>query len=120
MNTITIKVIARELDGQSLICKFASDETASSNPDDYNELAFQPNLMWPDAVTADDILKEIAKCGVGVCEEIKKTESLNNNSNLISVYNGLVNTSKTFNISEVGYESPIVTTQSADTASEVV
>jgi hypothetical protein len=36
MNTITVKIIAWEADGQSLVCKFASDETASSNPDDYN------------------------------------------------------------------------------------
>ena len=120
MNTITIKVIAWELDGQSLICKFASDETASSDPDDYNAIAFQPKLMWPDATTTTEVLKAIARAGVGICEEIKTVESLSNNSAQISVYSDLVNTNKTFNISDIGYESPIVTTQPADTASEEV
>jgi len=114
MNTITIKVIAWELDGQSLICKFASDETLSSNPDDYNAIAFQPSLMWPDAITDVEILKEIARCGVGICEEIKAIESLRNDSDQISVYSGLVNTSKTFNISDIRYESPVVTTGPVD------
>lgn len=101
MNTVTIKIVAWEDNGQSLICKYASDETASSNPDDYNAIAFQPSLMWPDATTADAVLKEAAKAGVSVCEEIKKQEDLSNDSVKLNLYSGLVNTQQTFNVTDL-------------------
>tara|TARA_R100000951_G_scaffold86208_2_gene73933 strand:- start:778 stop:1089 length:312 start_codon:yes stop_codon:yes gene_type:complete len=101
MNTVTIKIIAWEDNGQSLICKYASDETASSNPDDYNAIAFQPASMWPDATTSDEVLKAAARAGVSVCEEIKKQEDLSNDSEKINFYNGLVDTQQTFNVTDL-------------------
>jgi len=101
MNTITVKIIAWEADGQSLVCKFASDETASSNPDDYNSFSFQPKLMWPHATTADAVLEEVARAGVSICEEIKTSEDLANNPTESAVYSGLSGTEQTFNVSDI-------------------
>jgi len=101
MNTITIKIVAWEADGQSLICKYASDETASSNPDDYNSVAFQPALMWPHATTADAVLEEAARAGVSVCEEIKTREDLANNPTQLAVYSGLSGAEQTFNVPDI-------------------
>ena len=101
MNTITVKIIAWEADGQSLVCKFASDETASSNPDDYNSFSFQPKLMWPHATTADAVLEEVARAGVTSCKEIKTSEDLANNPTESAVYSGLSGTEQTFNVSDI-------------------
>ena len=101
MNTITVKIIAWEADGQSLVCKFASDETAPSNPDDYNSFSFQPKLMWPHATTADAVLEEVARAGVSICEEIKTSEDLANNPTESAVYSGLSGTEQTFNVSDI-------------------
>ncbi len=101
MNTITVKIIAWEADGQSLVCKFASDETASSNPDDYNSFSFQPKLMWPHATTADAVLEEVARAGISICEEIKTYEDLANNPTESGVYSGLSGTEQTFSVSDI-------------------
>jgi hypothetical protein len=101
MNTIKIKIIAWEADGQSLICKYASDETASSNPDDYNSFSFQPKLMWPHATTADAVLEEVARAGISICEEIKTHEDLANNPTESAMYSGLSGTEQTFNVSDL-------------------
>lgn len=102
MNTIKIKIIAWEADGQSLICKYASDETASSNPDDYNSFAFQPKLMWPHATTVDAVLEEAARAGISICEEIKTYEDLANNPTKSAMYKSLVSdTVHTYNSSDL-------------------
>ena len=101
MNTITIKVIAWENDGQSLICKYASDETNSSNPDDYPPYAFQPKLMWPHATTADAVLEEAARAGISICETIKAEEDLARDPAEIAVYESLVGTEQTYPADEL-------------------
>jgi|TARA_B100001094_G_C18055381_1_gene732186 hypothetical protein len=101
MNTITIKVVAWEDDGQSLICKYASDETKSSNPDDYNAVAFQPVLMWPDATTQEAVLEQAARAGVSVCQEIKTYEDAADDPAKIAIYSGLVGQEQTFNYADI-------------------
>lgn len=101
MNTITVKVISWDNDSQSLTCKFASDETASSNPDDYEAYAFQPNLMWPTVTTAEGVMEELARAGISICEEIKSREDLANNPTQLAVYSGLAGQEQTFNVSDI-------------------
>lgn len=109
MNTIKVKITSWEADGQSLICKFASDETASNNPDDYGAVAFQPKLMWPHATTADQIMQEVARAGISICEEIKTSEDLANNASELSIYSGLSGQEQTFNVSDLVSADPTST-----------
>lgn len=101
MNTITIKVVAWEEDGQSLICKYASDETNSSNPDDYAPYAFQPKLMWPHATTAAAVMEEAARAGISICEMIKTEEDLARDPAELAVYSGLAGQEQTYNVSDI-------------------
>lgn len=106
MNTITVKIVAWEEDGQSLVCKFASDETASSNPDDYGAVAFQPKLMWPTVTTAEGVMEEVAKAGISICQDIKTEEDLAANAAEMAVYSGLSGQQQTFNVVDL-QQTPI-------------
>jgi hypothetical protein len=61
MNTLKMKIVGFE--GDHLLVKFASDETRSQNPDDYETLAFQPFIMWPDVTNTEEIIKRVAQAG---------------------------------------------------------
>lgn len=101
MNTVKVKIVEWVESDQSLVCKFASDETASSNPDDYNGLAFQPKMMWPHATTAEAVMEEVAKAGISVCEEIKASEDLSNNDAEKAMYAGLAGQEQSFSVAEL-------------------
>lgn len=101
MNTVTVKVYEYDEKSGSLIAAFASDTTKSNNPDDYERLAYQPATMWPDANTSDEIMTELAKCGIGMCEMCEKVESLEVNEEKQNVLKSLVNTSLTKNVSDL-------------------
>jgi len=106
MNTITIKVIAWENDGQSLICKYASDETNSSNPDDYPPYAFQPKMMWPHATTAEAVMEEAARAGISICENIKAEEDLARDAAQLGIYESLVGTEQTYPANDLVVVAP--------------
>ena len=57
MNTLKMKITGYDEESNSLLVAFASDDTASQNPESYPSLAYQPLTMWPD-VTDIDILKK--------------------------------------------------------------
>ena len=101
MQTVTVKIIDFEEESGSLICSFASDTTQSNNPDDYRSFAFQPVLMWPDASTTEEVMTELARCGMGMCQEFERQESLKSNSDKTNSYKNMVNQVKTFNVSDL-------------------
>ena len=101
MNTVTVKIESWDEESKSLICRFASDTTASSNPDDHDALAFQPHLMWPDVTDATELKKKIASYGVAICEEIARNESVNADTSLLSMYSGLAGNTITFNTTDL-------------------
>ena len=110
MNTVKVKIVEWVESDQSLICKFASDETSSSNPDDYNPLAFQPKAMWPHASTATQVMEEIARAGISICEEIKASEDLSNNDAEKAIYAGLVGQEQSFSVPELQGNLEVVET----------
>ena len=55
-----MKVVGFEEESKSLIVAFASDETASNNPEDYASFAYQPIDMWPGENNAEQLKKNIA------------------------------------------------------------
>ena len=64
MNSIKFKIKGYDEASNSLLVSFASDTTASTDPEQYTAYAFQPLTMWPDVTDMEEIKKRIAKAGV--------------------------------------------------------
>lgn len=96
-----MKIVDFDEDSQSLIACFSSDVTASSNPEDYVKLAYQPQTMFPGAVTDEEIRKELAKCGIHVAKESETKEQLALNTSRIDQFKGLVGTEQEFNVADL-------------------
>ena len=90
MNTLKMKITGWDEDSKSILVRFASDETANTNPSAYYDLAFQPHLMFPEANTAVEVKTALAKVGISVAEEIKTNEDLINNTEKNNMYASLV------------------------------
>lgn len=101
METIKYKILGWDEESQTLICCFASDETANNNPEAYTSYAFQPATMWPHATTASRVREEIARAGMGIADQIKANEELASNSSRMEMYRGLANTSGEYTVSSL-------------------
>jgi len=75
MNTLYMKIHTYEETSGSLIVSFASDTTASQNPEDYPTYAFQPLNMWPDVTDLEELKKRIAAAGMYHAEQQARQES---------------------------------------------
>jgi hypothetical protein len=64
MNSIKFKIKGFDEASNSLLISFASDTTASADPEQYPAYAFQPTTMWPDVSSIDEIKKRIAMAGM--------------------------------------------------------
>lgn len=60
----------------TFIVSFASDETKSQNPDDYEKVAFQAFEMWPDVNDVSQFPILIARAGQYQVERTKRQEKL--------------------------------------------
>jgi hypothetical protein len=69
MQTLKMNIVAFDEQTHSLLVSFASDATASANPSDYQPVAFQPAVMWPDAKDASEIRRCIAIAGVAIAQQ---------------------------------------------------
>lgn len=101
MQKIKVKVCGWEDDSQSLIACFSSDETTSSNPEDYVKLAFQPQTMFPSALTNDEIMKALAIAGMAIAEQSKVQEELKANTSRVDQFKSLVGSEQEFNVSDI-------------------
>lgn len=57
--TYKVKIEAWDEESKSLIVKFASDKTASSNPDDYDAGSLQPATAFSGFTNVEDIKREL-------------------------------------------------------------
>lgn len=64
MTSLKMKVVGFEEASNSLLVAFASDETASKNPENYTAFAYQPIDMWPGVTSAEQLKKNIAITGI--------------------------------------------------------
>jgi hypothetical protein len=102
MNTLKMKITGWDEDSKSILVRYASDETANTNPSAYYDLAFQPHLMFPEANTAVEVKTALAKAGVSVAQEIKINEDLKSNTEKKNMYASLVSTDiLSFNYTEL-------------------
>jgi hypothetical protein len=77
MNSIKFKIKGYDEATNSLLISFASDTTASPDPESYPAYAFQPLTMWPGATTVDELKKQIAIVGVHQAQIQEDKEKFN-------------------------------------------
>lgn len=120
MNVIKIKVMGFDEISNSILVAFASDETASQNPESYQAYAFQPIKMFPDVHDPQVILKRIAAAGIMHAQQQKESEDPIAQDK-IDALKSMVGLTAEFKISEI-LPPPIVeqpSTEQADLLSAI-
>jgi hypothetical protein len=100
-----MKIIGFDEPSNSLLVSFASDETASQNPEDYPPVAFQPSTMWPDVTDMEEIKKRMAVAGMYTASTRANFEKLNSDLGRINALKALVGQAASFAVSDL--ESPL-------------
>lgn len=90
MNTIKFKIKRYDDETNSIIVAFSSDETATNNPDDYQEFAFQPTVQYPDITNMEVLKKRIAEQGMAIADMAKKIEDAKSNTTMQNNWKALV------------------------------
>ena len=106
MKTLKMKVLSYEDSTDSLIVSFASTDTLSQNPEDYQAMAYQPANMWPDITDLEEIKKRIATSGVYVTDQQKNREQLATNPTRKLELKSLVGQTFQYNISDLNPYNP--------------
>lgn len=101
MNQVHVKIHSWDESSKSLIISFASDTTSSSDPDNYEALAYQPHSFWPDVTDSTELMRKIAQLGMSVCEQIESAESVEADTDRMTMYSGLAAQSQTFNTADL-------------------
>lgn len=85
----------------SLVVSFASDTTASQNPDDYGRMAFQPAQMWPDIDDVAEVKKRVAQIGVYHAGQQARNEQLKEDKAREAAFKALVGSEQTYSVSDL-------------------
>ena len=101
MNALYMKIHSYEETSGSLIVSFASDKTASQNPDDYTSYAFQPLNMWPDVTDVEEIKKRIAVAGMYHAEQQAREEAFKVDTDRVSQIQNLVGQLSSYTAAEL-------------------
>jgi len=101
MNTVNMKIVGFDEESKSLLVSFASDETASSNPEDYPAYAYQPSAMWPDVVDVEEIKRRIAYSGIHLAKQQAIKERFESNIEAIDALRNLVGDESTHSVEEL-------------------
>jgi len=109
MNKIKYKIKRYDEDSNSIIVSFSSDETATNNPDDYQEYAIQPIEMYPDITDMETLKKKIAEQGIGLANLAKREEDAKANTTMQNNWKALVGQTFEYNTSDVESTSTEVT-----------
>lgn len=79
MKNIKMKIVDYDKDSHSLLVCFASDETQSSNPENYPPIAFQTSEMWPDIHDMEELKLKIAEVGMSIVKQQIARETISGN-----------------------------------------
>ena len=79
MKNIKMKIRGYDKENHSLLVSFASDETRSNNPEDYDAIAFQTSEMWPEITDIEQLKLEIAKVGMSIIRQQVAKENIGGN-----------------------------------------
>jgi hypothetical protein len=101
MASLKMKVVRFEEESKSLIVAFASDETASSDPENYAALAYQPMNMWPGVTNAEQLKKNIALTGVSHTTQQALREKNPASEELVTEFKSWVGQTFTFDTNDL-------------------
>ena len=101
MNKIKMKINGYDEQSHSLFVSFASDETKSQNPSDYQNYAYQPMSMWPDISDLEEIKKRLAQAGLYLVEQQKIKEQFVADENRIQSLKSMVGKTFEYSLDEV-------------------
>lgn len=104
MNSIKFKIKGYDEASNSLLISFASDTTASKDPEQYPAYAFQPSSMWPDVTNLDELKKKIAMAGVHHTKMQEAKERLAADPQQTAKFKALVGQVHEFSLSELSPE----------------
>ncbi len=89
-NKIYVKFHSYDKKTDSLIVSFASDETSSQNPEDYNSVVVQPLLQFPEITDQTELEQKIAVLGIEIAKQQKLLEDCNSGKGNVSLCEALV------------------------------
>lgn len=101
MNKIKIKINGYDEDSNSVLVSFASDETQSQDPTDYQSYAYQPMTMWPDISDLNEIKKRIAQAGIYLADQQRIKEQFKADPVKIEAYKNMVGQVIEYNVSDL-------------------
>jgi PBP1b-binding outer membrane lipoprotein LpoB len=101
MASLKMKVVRFEEDSKSLIVAFASDETASNNPENYAALAYQPIDMWPGVTNAEQLKRNIAMTGISHTTQQALREKNPASEELVTEFKSWVGQTFTFDTNDL-------------------
>jgi hypothetical protein len=109
MNNLKFKVKSFDETSNSLVISFASDTTASNDPDEYASYAFQPLSMWPDVTDIEQLKKCIATAGMHHARIQEAKEKLVIDTERVAALQALVGQTYEYTIAELAIP-PVDTT----------
>ena len=101
MNTIKMKIKKYDEESNSIIVCFSSDETATDNPDNYTEYAFQPTEMYPDITDMEMLKRRIAEQGIALANQQKAKEDAKQNTTMINAWKAIVGQTFEYNVKDI-------------------
>jgi hypothetical protein len=101
MNKIKLKINGYEEESDSLLVSFASDETQSQDPANYQSFAYQPMTMWPDVTDLNEIKKRLAQAGIYLADQQRIKEQFKADPSKVEAYKAMVGEVLEFNISDI-------------------
>jgi len=113
-----MKIHSYEESSKSLVVSFASDKTASQNPEDYPAYAFQPLNMWPDVSDLDEIKKRIAVAGMYHAEQQAREEAFSEDPVRTAQIKNLVGQFRSYAVADL-LPTPSEVPDASDTIQEV-
>jgi hypothetical protein len=106
MTSLKMKVVRFEEESKSLIVSFASDETASNNPESYAAFAYQPIDMWPGVTSAEQLKKNIALTGISHTTQQALREQNPASEELVTEFKSWVGQTFTFDANDLTVPAP--------------
>ena len=106
MTSLKMKVVGFEEASNSLLIAFASDETASNNPENYTAFAYQPIDMWPGVTNAEQLKKNIAITGISHTTQQTLREQNPASEELVAELKSWVGQTFTFDANDLTVPAP--------------
>lgn len=101
MNYVKLKITGYEEESNSLLVSFASDTTASADPDSYPSFAFQPLTMWPDVNDLEQIKFNLAVAGMWHAQQQADREAFIADEQRVNALKALVGQEIQYPVSEL-------------------